>query len=170
MDKFLGYIDKVLNFISMATAKISKYYTAGKVNKEISPLLDKYKDRTKDPLTIVMEANKGIGANTFFDLVDLSSFPKAQLAGLLHTSVKTLVRYRQEKKKLNPILSEQTLKLIGLFKKGSEVFSNTPSFKRWLEKPAYGLGNQVPLELLQTSGGIDLVQEELIRIEYGDLA
>jgi putative toxin-antitoxin system antitoxin component (TIGR02293 family) len=54
--------------------------------------------------------------------------------------------------------------------KGQKVFGNPESFRRWLEKPAYGLDEQIPLDLLQTSGGIDLVMEELDRIAYGDLA
>ena len=35
---------------------------------------------------------------------------------------------------------------------------------------AYGLGNQVPFTLMDTFTGISLIEEELIRIEFGDLA
>jgi putative toxin-antitoxin system antitoxin component (TIGR02293 family) len=57
-----------------------------------------------------------------------------------------------------------------LFEHGTDVFGSVESFRRWLDKPAYGLDNQVPFALLHTSGGMDLIQDELIRIEYGDLA
>jgi uncharacterized protein (DUF2384 family) len=36
-----------------------------------------------------------------------------------------------------------------------------------VETPSPGLQNRIPKELMQTSTGIDLVMEELIRIEYG---
>ena len=67
-------------------------------------------------------------------------------------------------------LVEQVLKLLALARRGEDVFGSLPAFRRWLSKPAYGLGGQPPLALLQTSGGIDLVAEEVGRIAYGDLA
>ena len=45
-----------------------------------------------------------------------------------------------------------------------------PAFRRWLDKPAYGLDHQPPLALLETSGGIDLVADEVDRIAHGDFA
>ena len=62
------------------------------------------------------------------------------------------------------------LKLFSLFKKGEIVFGNSDEFQKWIEKPAYGLGYKIPKELMQTPAGIDLIMDELIRIEYGDLA
>ena len=93
-----------------------------------------------------------------------------ELAALLHTTTKTLRTYRLSKKRLNPTASEQVLKLLALARRGEDVFGSLPAFRRWLSKPAYGLGGQPPLALLQTSGGIDLVADEVGRIAYGDLA
>jgi len=64
----------------------------------------------------------------------------------------------------------QSLKCMNLLIKGTEVFGEIDAFTRWLKKPAYGLGDKVPLDLLNTITGIDLVVEELIRIEFGVLA
>ena len=84
--------------------------------------------------------------------------------------LKTINRYKQEKKKLNPRNSELILKLLALYSKGIEVFGKLESFNNWLMKPAFGIGNKTPFSLMNTSTGIDLIFEELIRIEYGDLA
>ena len=121
-------------------------------------------------MSLVAEANKGVNPQALMDITTISGYNNSQVADLLNISEKTLTRYKSQKKKLNPVNSELALKLISLFKKGEEVFGELSSFKGWLEKPAYGLGNQVPYNLLHTSNGIDLVLEELIRIEYGDLA
>ena len=59
---------------------------------------------------------------------------------------------------------------MALFRTGETVFGSAEAFRRWMDKPAYGLGDQVPFELLHTSGGIDLVMDEVVRIAYGDLA
>ena len=132
--------------------------------------LSQYEPLIKDILSIVLAAREGVSAKAFFELVEWSHLRKEQMAELLSTSLKTLDRYRQQGKNLNPVNGEQVLKLMVLFKKGQEVFGDVAAFGRWLEKPAFGLGGQVPFQLMYTSGGIDLVTEELVRIEYGDLA
>jgi putative toxin-antitoxin system antitoxin component (TIGR02293 family) len=123
-----------------------------------------------DPFALVMEARSGVLAKTAFDVAAVLQLHADELAALLHTTTKTLRTYRDAKKRLNPTSSEQVLKLLGLAHRGEEVFGAPAAFRRWLNKPAYGLGEQLPLSLLQTSGGIDLVAEELDRIAYGDLA
>jgi putative toxin-antitoxin system antitoxin component (TIGR02293 family) len=134
------------------------------------PTLQGLEAVVKDSFSLVMEARKGILATVVFDVANAMQLHVDQLAEILHITTKTLRNYRQDKRKLNPSHSEQTLKLLALQIKGSKVFGEAPSFRRWLEKPAYGLDDQVPLDLLETSGGIDLVMEELDRIAYGDLA
>ena len=57
-----------------------------------------------------------------------------------------------------------------LAREGEEVLGTVPAFRRWLDKPAYGLDNQAPLVLLETSGGTDLVTDEVARIAHGDFA
>ena len=59
---------------------------------------------------------------------------------------------------------------LALFEKGTEVFGSQEQFQCWMEKPSYGLGEQIPADLIVRSGGIELILDELIRIEYGDLA
>lgn len=56
---------------------------------------------------------------------------------------------------------------MALYKKGQEIFGNFEAFNQWLKQPAYGLGGIIPFGLLYTQGGINLVMDELLRIEYG---
>jgi putative toxin-antitoxin system antitoxin component (TIGR02293 family) len=124
----------------------------------------------KDSFSLVMAARQGISAATAIAVAGLLHLHPEQLADILNITSKTLRTYRQEQKNLNPAHSEQTLKLLALHLRGQQVFGEADAFVRWLEKPSYGLDDQVPLTLLETSGGIDLVLEELDRIAYGDLA
>ena len=123
-----------------------------------------------DRTALVILALKGVPATRFFEIADLTGYRREQLAEVFDTSLKTFQRYEREQKKLNPQDSEKVLKIMALFQTGESVFGSPAAFRRWMDKPAYGLGNQVPFDLLHTSGGIDLVVDELIRIEYGDLA
>lgn len=124
----------------------------------------------QDRIGVVLAALKGVPAATFFQIVDLTGYKREQLADLFDTSLKTFQRYEREDRNLNPQDSEKALKMMALFQRGAQVFGSADSFRRWMDKPAYGLGNQVPFALLHTSGGIDLIADELVRIEYGDLA
>ena len=40
----------------------------------------------------------------------------------------------------------------------------------WLKSPQYGLGERVPLSMLTTEAGTRLVEQLLLRIEYGVIA
>ncbi|MFD3001055.1 antitoxin Xre/MbcA/ParS toxin-binding domain-containing protein [Pontibacter toksunensis] len=132
--------------------------------------LTRFEPVVQDSFSLVMAAREGVLAKVAFEVADRLLLHLSQMADILHITTKTLQSYKQSKKKLNPANSEQTLKLFALQMKGKEVFGAADAFRRWLEKPAYGLDGQVPLDLLETSGGIDLVMEELERIAYGDLA
>lgn len=124
----------------------------------------------KDLFTLVLEAQKGVYANAAFEIADELLIPQEDIAGILHLSAKTLRNYQQEKKKLAPTTSEQVLKLEVLAGRGLEVFGDRKALLRWLRKPSYGLEGQIPFDLLRTSGGIDLIIEELDRIAYGDFS
>src|SRR4030043_226995 len=63
------------------------------------------------------------------------------------------------------IVKEVSIKLRDLYKKGVEIFGNSSRFNTWLSRESAGLGSMQPLDLMGTSTGIDLVYEELLRIE-----
>ena len=107
----------------------------------------------------------------FFDLAELTGLNKEWLANeLLGISLKTSLRYARENKPLLAKHAEMVFKLMALYKKGIEVFGDRDQFNNWLQKPAFGLGEQIPFTLLSMSTGIDLVMDELYRIEFGALA
>lgn len=113
---------------------------------------------------------QAIYATAFNDMVEVASYDKDFAADLLDVSYKTVTRYQKEKKKLSPLQSEYILKTIVLFNKGNQVFGTKESFNRWLDKPAFGLGNRIPRTFITTVGGINFIMDELNRIAHGDLA
>ena len=124
----------------------------------------------QDSFALVMAARKGLPAATAFEVADAFQLQASQLEAIYELSTKTLRSYTQENRNLSASSSEKTLKIIALYEAGVEVFGEAAAFLRWLSKPAHGLDGEVPLRLLETSGGIDLVEEELTRIAYGDLS
>ena len=113
---------------------------------------------------------EAIYATAFNDMIAVADYDKDFAADLLDVSYKTVTRYQKERKKLSPLQSEYILKTIVLFNKGNQVFGDKDNFNRWLDKPAYGLGNRVPRAFITTVGGINFIIDELNRIAHGDLA
>ncbi|WP_299317295.1 MbcA/ParS/Xre antitoxin family protein [uncultured Maribacter sp.] len=54
-----------------------------------------------------------------------------------------------------------------LNKFGNEVFGDNTNFEKWLNSKSIALGNVVPKSFLKTFEGIQLVKDELGRIEQG---
>lgn len=139
-------------------------------NKKIDSFLKNYEGNLKDRLSLIRKAKNGIEAKYVLMILKYFNFKKDFIAEMLNLSTKTLDRYTQENRKLNPNDSELIIKLILLYKKGLEVFGEQTSFVNWLNKPAFGLGNLKPVDIINTSEGIDIIIEELSRIEFGDLS
>ncbi len=82
-------------------------------------------------------------------------------------NAKTLAKYKQESLELPKRISEIAVKLIHLYHAGIEIFSHAKSFNKWLNEPAVGLDFVAPAAYLNTSTGIDYINEELHRISLG---
>lgn len=88
----------------------------------------------------------------------------------LHISERTIQRYKKEKKTFDSIYAERILHIELLYKKGIKVFGLADNFYTWMDSTSIALGNVKPKDMLDTSFGIDLVRDELNRIEHGVLA
>lgn len=121
-------------------------------------------------VALLTSSKKGLEAKAALDFLNLSGFSHQQFQDTFKTTVKTIQNYTNQAQKLDASLSEKVLKAFALFEKGIGIFGSADVFHKWLHQPAYGLGNQIPFDLLDTFTGVNLIEEELIRIEYGDLA
>lgn len=116
---------------------------------------------------VVSEATQGVGVEKFDVLLEVTGLQKAVLASLIGVDPRTIDNYRKHGKKFDMLEGELLIKLSRLFGIGMEVFEDMNEFKEWLLKASLGLGGKVPMELLRTITGVDLVNDELMRIEHG---
>ena len=113
---------------------------------------------------------QGISGAEIHYMVDKKLATTKDVAYVLGVNERTVRTYQREASNLSPQQSEQLLKYNRLLCRGKEVFGSEDAFNRWLRKPAYGLDNDVPLEYLVTSEGINLVSDEVERIANGEFA
>lgn len=136
----------------------------------VKEALADYQMLCANPVSLITNSKKGLDAKAAIDFITLSGFTQEEFQETFKTTVKTIQNYNRNELKLDASLSEKLLKSFALFEKGIEVFGSAKDFNSWLHQPSFGLGNQIPLEMMDTITGIGLIEEELIRIAYGDLA
>lgn len=120
--------------------------------------------------SIIDSINRGISFSTFENMIRKYNFSLQNWADFLHVSTKTLSRYQKESKTFDALQSERIIQIEMLHERGEEVFGNKENFSIWLETENVALGKRIPRTLLNNSFGIQLLMDELIRIEHGVLA
>jgi putative toxin-antitoxin system antitoxin component (TIGR02293 family) len=92
--------------------------------------------------------------------------------GLLESAVgmslRTVQRFKvAPKRPLSKEHSGRAWKFAEILAKAAEVLGSQQEAERWLERPALGLEQRRPIDLLATPAGVKLVEELLERLEYG---
>ena len=91
---------------------------------------------------------------------------RGEAASVLHLPQRTIAR-RKKERKLRVGESDRLLRLARLGAQAANVLGSEEKAARWLRRPNRALGNEVPLELLESDIGTRQVEEVLGRIEYG---
>ena len=124
----------------------------------------------KDVFYLIKAARNGIGYSRFATLAKAFPFTVSDWSAFLHVSERTLQRYQKEGKAFDPVSSERIIEITLLYKQAIKVFGTRKKLDIWLDEPNLALGGSKPKDLLDSTLGIQLVRNELQRIEYGVLA
>ncbi|QJD79481.1 type II RES/Xre toxin-antitoxin system antitoxin [Spirosoma rhododendri] len=121
------------------------------------------------PLQLIDRSREGLVGTEAGQVASLLDVSDKEMARLLNQSVATF--HRQARLgRLDPSTSERLLLLSQLAVYGASVFQDRGKFNRWLRRPLRLLENRSPLDLLDSSTGVRLVEDLLGRIDYGVLS
>ncbi len=140
-----------------------------KVKMEAFTLTDFVDSNTNSPQTklkIIHAARNGV---TRSDLKKFSlrvALPITKISEIVPASYSTLAK----KSNYDKEVSERLFEIAEVYAKGFEVFGDEKKFTRWLNKPNMAVGGDIPFSLLDTSYGVQLVLNEITRIDYGIFA
>lgn len=70
-------------------------------------------------------------------------------------------------KPLSQEQSGRTWKFAEILAKATDIFGSQTEAEQWLERPAIGLDQRRPIDLLGTPAGVELVEDHLDRLEFG---
>ncbi|MGK7952337.1 MAG: antitoxin Xre-like helix-turn-helix domain-containing protein [Xenococcaceae cyanobacterium] len=115
---------------------------------------------------LMMLTRKGVPRAAIDALANSLHLSVADLTKYLHVSERTLQRYSPDKN-LSTELSDRVLQIAKVYARSLDVFEDPETTSSWLKQPIVALGNIAPIEYLDTSSGVEIVLDELTRIEYG---
>ncbi len=101
----------------------------------------------------------------------ITKFNDKYISHLLNISVRTLRNYTLVGAMLKTNLEkEHWIKILSLYKHGEEVFGDKDLFIDWLNAENYYFDNKPPINFLDTSTGIKLIDNQLTAMQFGDNA
>lgn len=122
--------------------------------------------RVKKDCKPVRDIRKGLPASSVLHLARSLRTTESDLLPIIGMSDRTLQRRRKEKRPLDPVESDRLYRLAKIYARANEVFEDEDVALDWLKSTNRALGD-VPLMLLDTEAGTDMVERVLTRIEHG---
>lgn len=110
-------------------------------------------------------ARKGIQTKYIEQIQKFTSLSDKELSSILPISQRQLFRYPSDHK-LNKEITSHLIQIIELFQKGFKLFGEE-KFKIWIRTSNKVLNDNKPIEIMDTSIGIELVEDVIGRIEHG---
>jgi putative toxin-antitoxin system antitoxin component (TIGR02293 family) len=159
--------------VEMAGAAKSKVDQASEITRVLDLLggAATFKGRFLSPLEAHEMIIRGFPASALTSLCqNVSLFQRSEASfRALGISQRTLQRRKAEAlpKTLTSEQSGRAWKLAEIVTKATQVFGSQEEAEQWLERPAIGLNQNRPIELLSTTAGTELVEQHLERIEFG---
>lgn len=104
-----------------------------------------------------------------------SGFPRRCFDDFLSTStiadgimrLSAFANLSEDAGELSPNASDCLLRIARIYAEAVDFFGDETTVANWMIKPSVTLGNQIPLELLDTTVGFEIVFNELKRMQYG---
>jgi putative toxin-antitoxin system antitoxin component (TIGR02293 family) len=94
---------------------------------------------------------------------------RQETAAVLHLPQRTIAR-RKKEQRLQPDESDRLLRLARVGAQAAATLGSEEKASQWLRRPNRALGNQAPLDLIDSDIGTKQVEEVLGRIEHGNIS
>ncbi len=120
------------------------------------------KDAPGYKMELIDRIRVGVKKDDWKQLIKSIGSTEREFEYILPSSISSM----QKKSVYGRETSERIYELARLFGLGYEVFDSKYDFKEWLMTPTRPLGNKKPFDLLDSSIGFEMVENEIIRIKY----
>lgn len=104
----------------------------------------------------------------FLPLFEFLNFRQADIAKILDVDVSTISRWGQSTVELSPLQLAYLLRIERIVFNGGQVFGSMEEFKDWLFSNNISLGDKKPADLLTDPFSIELVEEVIDSLSWGN--
>ena len=111
----------------------------------------------------------GLPYASFEALIGKFGLAREEVAAALHLPQRTIAR-RKKEQKLQADESDRLLRLARVSAQAAATLGSEEKAVQWLRRPNRALGNQAPLDLIDSDIGTRQVEEVLGRIEHGNIS
>jgi len=153
----------------MSVSDNTQPYGAQSWLSEISHILGGIKvlrSKIETPLDLIEIARRGVSKSAFEHLRSYLNYSAKQMADILPITERTIQRLGNNKS-FSPEVSDHILQIAEVSAKGAEVFIDKSKFISWMNYPCVAFDSRTPASLLSSKFGVDMILDELGRLEYG---
>ena len=111
---------------------------------------------------LIDRIRSGVKKDEWKQLLKSIGSTEKELEPILPSSISSM----QKRNTYSKETSERIYELARLYGLGYGVFDTKAAFKTWLMTPSKTLGNHSPFEMLDSSFGFEMVENEIMRIQY----
>jgi len=121
----------------------------------------------KNPIKEMGLIRSGLETNIIESFLADENFLVKDILARLDISSSTYFSKKKNHQPLDAYTTEKFIRLITVFLEASEILDGKEEARRWIYSDIPSLGNQAPIDLLDTEVGHRLVEQTLLQIKYG---
>ena len=123
-------------------------------------------DYVHNSLEICQAIQHGFDGRTVELATEVLELSQGDVARIMDSTEKT-VRTMKLRKTLDQTASDKVFRLVKAYVAAYILFEDADDAREWLKEPSEALGGAIPLDLLSSSEGEQLVHYEIAQMEYG---
>mgnify|MGYP003411742423 FL=1 len=131
-----------------------------------------FESRVEEPLAVygsvdALPVTDSFSYKKFEKIAALAPFTQKEWGAMLHLSEKTIQRYARDNSFFEGIYADRILHVNELIDLGKQTFTDADALYRWLKREKNILGVRLGFNALTSTKGIQLLMEEMGRIQHG---
>lgn len=120
----------------------------------------------QNPMQKIELIRNGVQPEVIENYLNPRSYIIGDILERLHIPKSTYLLKKKNKQALDACASEKLVRLVEIINMAEDLLGESGA-KDWLYRSISALGNYLPVDLLDTAPGYNLVEETLLQIKYG---
>jgi putative toxin-antitoxin system antitoxin component (TIGR02293 family) len=158
------HLEETLHSFQISRGGKEKAYT---VHTGYGYLIPSFR-KAENMLQVAKVVEEGLPSEEIAPILDYLGFKVSDIAKAASVSASTVSRWHP-KTSIGVPGSNQFFRIDQVIRKGVDLFGDLQGLRTWLQSPNLALGNAVPVQLITTAIGVELVDEALDALHHGNV-